>query len=278
MGNVLSNTNPEQQARNAATGLITNQDYLRNLANENQTFTPSLASNDAFLTNLQPNLRPKFINDTDFQTWVKGVSNAAGTTAAATAQGYVDTTYDTNIKKYITDQDFATKQYADASQVQLNQWIQNFQPAKEKDLGDLSGKFSTLSTNYTNDKAGFNNQIANLNNNLTSLDTSFNSFKANPAVTGQLQTPGSGFKISGQSRWEFKEDSTGRLCLNINDNPIACIQSNGDLVPPGQSITTTTQPTLTQQSSGTLTQKLSEQFKYTTLPHQSRLRNRYYQY
>ena len=405
MGNVLRNSSPSQQALNVYPQLLQNQQYLGGLANENTTFTPQLAANDSFTSSLQPNLRTKFTNDSEFQKWVQGFSQSAQTSAVATAeekstaalqsaqayadsirtalsddikakaeaarqaaltasQAYADSaiknydptalkhasdaeqravqtaqafansvasaanktlldevakvntaiatqaaqaqqraldmakefvssTYDQQIKQYIASQKFANQdalnslqgivnqlpttlpqnqafqQFADQrAQGVLNTWqqatynpfVQGYNTDKtqfnaeldtvEKGVAAVGTDFSNWQQQtytpfvqgYNTDKAAFTQQLTDLNTGIGALGTDFSNFKANPVFTGQLQTTGAGLKISGQSQWELKEDSTGRLCLSIGGSGVACIAKNGDLEPstPGFNPTPTT--------------------------------------
>lgn len=400
MGNVLRNSSPGQQTLNVAPGLLTNQQYLGGLANENTTFTPQLAQNDSFTSVLQPNLRTKFTNDSEFQKWVQGFSSAAQTASTASAEQksaaalesaraysdairtaltddikskaaaaqqaalessklyadsaikaydptalqhaknaeqnaiqtanafaqsvgsatnkalldevakvnssiaaqsaaaqqkaldlakeFINTTYDQQIKKFIVDQKFANQDALNALQGSINQlptslpqnqafqqfvdnrssgilntwqqstynpFVQGYNQDKttfnteldtvEKGIAAVGTDFANWQqstytpfvSGYNNDKTQFTQKLTDLGTGIGALNTDFSNFKTNPVFGGQLQAPGSGLKISGQSQWELKEDSTGKLCLTIGGSGVACIAQNGDLTPFGGSTT-----------------------------------------
>ena len=244
MGNVLRNSSPGQQTLNVAPGLLTNQNYLTGLGNENQYFTPSLVSNSQFTRSLAE--KPEFVNTLDpklrgnpqFVDWLNrqissgtaGASAAAtqATTAAQSAQSAFDQwrerSYDPHILEFNT-----LSQTVSGLPTSLPQ-----NPAMQQFVDNRSsGILNTWQqSTYNQDKTQFNSEIDAVESGLAAVGTDFSNFKTNPVFGGQLQAPGSGLKISGQSQWELKEDSTGKLCLTIGGNGIACINSTGDLVPP----------------------------------------------
>ena len=404
MGNVLRNSSPEQQTANVFPQLLRNQQYLGGLANENTTFTPQLAANDQFTSSLQPNLRTKFTNDSEFQKWVQGFSTNAANTSIATAteksqaaltsaqaysdairtsltddikakasaaeqaalnasklyadaaikaydptalqhaknaeqnaiqtanafaqsvgsasnkalldevakvnssiaaqsaasqqkaldlaKEFINTTYDQQIKQYITAQKFANQDALNSLQGTINQlpttlpqnqsfqqfvdnrssgilntwqqstynpFVQGYNQDKttfnteldtvEKGIAAVGTDFANWQqstytpfvSGYNNDKTQITQKLTDLGTGIGALNTDFSNFKTNPVFGGQLQAPGSGLKISGQSQWELKEDGTGRLCLTIGGSGVACIAQNGDLVPSGSSTSATSQ-------------------------------------
>ena len=435
MGNVLRNSSPDQQSINVVPRLLTNQQYLGGLANENTTFTPQLAKNDSFTSSLQPNLRTKFTNDSEFQKWVQGfATNATNTSIASateksaaalqSAQSYADaiktslsddirakaqqaqqlsieaskayadaaikqfdpvvqqyardaetraiaaanafansvgsaankalldevakvnsaiasqsaaaqqkaldlarefvsSTYDQQIKKFIVDQKFANQDALNSLQGTINQlpttlpqnqsmqqfvdnrssgilntwqqstynpFVQGYNQDKttfnteldtvEKGIAAVGTDFANWQqstytpfvSGYNNDKTQFTQKLTDLGTGIGALNTDFSNFKTNPVFGGQLQAPGSGLKISGQSQWELKEDGTGRLCLTIGGNGIACINSTGDLVPAGSSTSATSQlvpsPLILQ---GPVFVPPTEKFAYPRIPSHVRM-------